>query len=255
MAKDVDETWAWYARAAGSARRAVGSLRALPDVEAAQVGDGPEGRLWLRGRAADPEVLRALAMAGAEVFAPGAERGLVPAHPPGRRVPTAHAPDADWRAIADVVPVRVEPAALAGTVPPPVELRVARGGPPREPAALRVPLARLLDWIDLAPAARFESLVFAADASGEALVLGEPLPPLEGTLYWEGAGVLIPCGHRLDPDVDAATARAVLAGKREDDADDRYLVETAGVSRVPASSWVRMSRSAVRATAASTETP
>ncbi|MEM6570427.1 MAG: hypothetical protein AAF957_18595 [Planctomycetota bacterium] len=249
MDERPDETWAWYARAGGLGPSGVGNLRIAPDVEAASV----DGRLWLRGRAAEPDVLRAVASIGAEVFSPGGDGELIAAHPPGRRVPTALVPDAAWRAIADVLPVRVEAAALAGTLPPPVELSVVRGGPPREPAALRVSLARLVDWIDLAPAARFESLVFAADASGEALVLGTPLPPLEGTLYWEAAGVLVPCGHRIDPDVDGATARAVLAGEDDDDPDDRYLVDPEGMARVPASAWVRASRSAVRATAAGTE--
>ena len=141
MDERPDETWAWYARAGGLGPSGVGNLRIAPDVEAASV----DGRLWLRGRAAEPDVLRAVASIGAEVFSPGGDGELIAAHPPGRRVPTALVPDAAWRAIADVLPVHVEAAALAGTLPPPVELSVVRGGPPREPAALRVSLARLVD--------------------------------------------------------------------------------------------------------------
>jgi hypothetical protein len=95
-----------------------------------------------------------------------------------------------------------------------------------------------------APAVRLDRLRFAADGE-RALLWGDPLPPLPGDRYAECAGVAAPCGYAWRPAVDAGS----LAGALGLADGDLALLATDGTwQRVPATSFVRARRSAVRFT-------
>ncbi len=242
-----DERWAWYARAESAERGALGVLRVRADVEWLLDGDW----IWLRGSGPAEEVAADLGRGGATLFCPSTGNGLVRAHPPGQRVPTAIVPEGPWSPANELVAARASAPMLSGGRPHGVPLGLARGGAPREAAAIRAPLGVFAEWALSAPAARLEPLTFFVDGSRQAFVIGRPLPPIAGTLYWSEAGLFVPVGMRFEPNVEPATARAVLGRLAPGGAaDDHFVMETSGATRLPVGVGLPVRRASLRATMA-----
>ena len=243
----------WVARLSAADRRALDTLRLAAGVEAAVVGES----LWVRGPV--PEG----AAGGWPHRLPAAERfdlladGVLRA--PGARVPCARLPAAAaWSLLPAWLPVELPPPLPPAAVPDKPALRLVRGGTEEAPAALLLALDAWVEWAERAPAVRLGSLRFAArtavgpdgSAPAQALVLGQPLPPLPGVQLVAKAGVLVPAGWQWQPAVDAAVARRLL-GLRADELA-LWPEERAPVAIIPAEAVVPASRSAARLTRAQT---
>jgi hypothetical protein len=135
-------------------------------------------------------------------------------------------------------------AALPGMLATRLTLTVVRSGVERAATMLRATLQNWAAYAESAPTVRLGRLRFAATAD-EALIAGEPLPPIAGTRLWERGGVVVPCGYELAPAVDAATLRRVLNLSENELALFR---EDGGWELVPADAFVAARRSAVRMT-------
>jgi hypothetical protein len=102
------------------------------------------------------------------------------------------------------------------------------------------------DYAVAAPQIRLNCLSFAASDDSQALVRGEPLPPLPGTRFVEVSGVAVPLGWTWWPAVDAEVVRQALGFAEYDLA----LFTSAGECElIVADDFVRATRSAVRLTA------
>jgi hypothetical protein len=222
------------ADAAGAA-----ALRLRPGVEACEEG----GAVWLRGPSLDAGLERALRLL------PGAERFHVEtdgrARPAGRRVPSAALPATGWVSAAAWSIPSSPPAAPGASAVARVALRVVRGGPERPARVLRLPLPALAGWAGSAPTVRLRPLLFAASET-EAVLRGEPLPPIPGRRFAESDGLAVPCGFTLAPAVDGPTLRARLGLE----GGDLALFDEYGAwERIPSAAWRHASRSAIRETA------
>jgi hypothetical protein len=171
----------------------LGALRACEHLSALREGE----RLWLFWPAGDIELARAiLAVGGAALFL---RRDSV-WYRLGEHLPVFHVPDS--RAArplssllfpAPVTPVPPGPAAWR-----PVSLELVRDGTPREASALRLTLAVLRNWADVATSHQLRNV--QAACCGEDVILRGKLPVLAGERFW-GGRVLLPLGYRVEPDL------------------------------------------------------
>jgi len=82
-------------------------------------------------------------------------------------------------------------------------------------------------------------------------VRGKPLPPLPGQRFVVSAGVAIPAGWRLEPDVDSQTARQTLCREKPglNEGDLAIFFPDDAWEHVLGDSFVKADRSAILLTA------
>jgi hypothetical protein len=172
----------------------------------------------------------------------------------GALVPRGYLPQGKWLPLQHWLPV-VAPQLLfleyrgEGAKDTSVVLTLIRDQTLREPNLLLTPQVAWSEYAASAPLIRLQRWSFAANDRREALIRGLPLPPLPGQRLVESAGVAVEAGWTWSPPVDAA----VIRRKQRASSDDLLLLRAgpdaqAVVEVVPAASFVKASRSAVRLT-------
>jgi hypothetical protein len=217
---------------------AAGRLRLRPDVTVCAAEDG----VWIRGPVLDPELSRLLR------GMPGAERFHVDPHGrltrSGRRLPTGKLPAGPWLAIASYLQPRAQAAHRAPAGSRRAGLALVRAAGEVDAGAVLVSLADWSAWALGAPEIRLKPLRFAV-AGDDALVVGQPVPPVRGERLLDRDGVLVPCGWDWSPPADPSEVRA-LAGAAT---GGLVLLGRGGhLDVIEGSAFVRASRSAVRLT-------
>jgi hypothetical protein len=212
-----------------------------PGVEVCAV----DGALWLRGADWDERLDRAIrSMLGSERFA--IEDDLL--IPLGDALPVDEAPQGPWSPLRQWFHLTAPPRGFAARLSQRVPLELQRS---TEPQAVNLLLTSWATWHDYAvaaPAVRLACWSFAASDDGHALIRGAPTPPLAGKPWVETDGVAVPAGWTWSPPLDAAALRLAFAAEE----DDLILLHADGAHEVlPADSFVKATRSAVRLTARS----
>ena len=218
---------------------ALAALRLMPGVEVAEAGQ----EIWLRGPPGDERLAAKLSAlpAGAryERLAQDQLRLI------DRRIPARRLPVLSWRPLPAWLRVELPAAALPGIKPAPVPLRLTRSSDEREPGLLLTGLDEFWRFAEQAARVRLEPLQFAADADGQVLVRGRPLPPLPGRRFAVHAGVAVPAGLTWQP----AVSPEVL-GRCFGVSGDALVLwsEDGTITRLHGEQFVPATRSAVRAT-------
>jgi hypothetical protein len=140
----------------------------------------------------------------------------------------------------ELPPLRI----VAGTLPS-IPLSLVRDTEQREVTALLIKHESWQEYALTAPQARLSPLKFAASCNGNVLIVGNPLPPLGGSLYWEDHGVYVAAGLHWSPAVSAAVVRRVL---QLQEGDLALWQATGSWELIRRSDFVAARRGAVRAT-------
>lgn len=98
---------------------------------------------------------------------------------------------------------------------PPEQVRLCRGGEPRDPAAIVITMATFAEWVEAARDASLEGMEYVC-SEGEVLVRGKRLPPIAGEYWMEHSRILIPAGYEWVPRIDASLVRKLLKVKEDD---------------------------------------
>lgn len=228
----------WAASLPASSAHSVARLRLESGIRAAIDAD----TLWLRGERDDDAIRAAVTqVAPTTIYAIGSDGMLTRA---GDRLPSLPLPDLSWTPVAEFVQVHMPRSLLAGTVEEHATLTLAPSDHPRPANALLTSLSGFATWADDAPDFRFRPLRYAVSGD-RVLVIGEPVPSIDGLRLYEADGLCIPCGFDLEPPVDAASVRTILALA----AGDLALFESDRWHLIPGDALVPVSRSSVRLTA------
>ena len=163
--------------------------------------------------------------------------------PLGAELPVATLPELDWRPLAELLPVSPPIPRPVAASPPAAAVTLVPSLQPLEPDGLLTTIAALAELLETAIATPYEAVRFAADGE-TAIVVGSPLPPVEGTRLVIVDGLAIPAGFRLHPPVAAASLRELTAA----DESDLLLWQSDGVDRITADSLVPLTRANLRAT-------
>ena len=131
--------------------------------------------------------------------------------PPNHRVPVRSMPECDWLTADEWFTIELPQAGIARrpTDSFRTALRLERGGKIQAPAAIDGSLAHLKQWAESASEKQLQALNFTVCPNDPArcLIIGNPLPPIDGTYLIESERTLIPAGYCWAPAVDAKTLR------------------------------------------------
>ncbi|MCC6460562.1 MAG: hypothetical protein IT260_08840 [Saprospiraceae bacterium] len=218
---------------------ALAPLRAQPGLQAARL----EGAVWLRGDAAEPQVPVAVRQLPARCRYWLQEKDLL--FLPGALTPERRLPVLDWAPLTEFLPVSLPVSALPARLPDALPIRLRASGRAEKSAALLSDWAEWATYAHTAPATRLLPLRFAASARQQALILGEPLPPLRGREYWLQGNLLLPCGFDFEYPVLAELIQAKYLSALVE-----YLLfdETGNWEELEAGCLVSAHRSAIRMT-------
>ena len=161
------------------------------------------------------------------------------------RVPDGRLPQLDWRPVDQWVQVELPSINVAAKFPQASRrpLRLIRGGYETPSTAMLTSIANLARWAEGAPDERLRSLrwvvrkqsptvsravVHADPEAVECLILGSPLPPLEGRFFVTRDRILVPAGHQWLPEASTADVRQVFGLNATDwliwESTDQYSV-------------------------------
>ena len=219
---------------------ALAALRLLPGLEAGEAID----LIWVRGPQGDEQLAAKLAALPArgryEWIAPNQLRAI------GNRIPSARLPDVQWQPLSAWLQVELPVAALPATEPVPVPVQLVRSYAEQAADLLLTRLDVLRQFAAEAAQVRLDRLEFAVDAAGQALVRGQPLPPLPGRRFVLHGAIAVPAGYGWQP----AVSPEVLARALNVSGDTLVLWQEDGtVIRLHSEQFLPVTRSAVRATA------
>lgn len=114
----------------------------------------------------------------------------------------------------------------------------------REPSGLILAFSHFKRWVETAPAVRLSPLRFALSEQGQVIILGQPLPPLNGLSLYLKDQILLPSGSTLPkyilPEDLANTPNEIL-----------YIENDGTFHRISNELFVDVSRAAVRLTSRS----
>jgi hypothetical protein len=233
----------WIIRIALTDAEALAPLR-LIRIEVAE----KEPFVWVRGAGDDEQLerlVRALpAIARYEVTAGNRLRKLE------SRIPDEILPALNWQPLNAWLRVRMP---STNPSPPPyvggysVGLRIVRSSEERPIDLLMTSIGEWRDFALRAPELRLRQLRFAADAAGNVVIRGNPLPPLPGRQFVLHANIAVQAGFTWEPAVSAD----VLVRRLGLSADALALLHEDGTySRIESEQFVTATRSAIRETAA-----
>ena len=192
----------------------LGDLRVASEQDASEslggirVLDLDDETIWLRGNGVTLELrTRLAAIPNATYYRILDDEQLAPM---GRSVPSNRLPGGEWISLKDWLPVALPSCRFAGVMADPPPIRLVRSNQTQQ---VNLMLCDFHAWSNYALNAakfRLNSLKFACSENEKVLVHGTPLPPIQGSLWFETHGIAVPCGFRWEPDVDAEVLRELL---------------------------------------------
>lgn len=231
---------AWAVRLPLSAAAQLAMLRTTPGIELAIVGES----FWLQGSSLSKELeQRFLCLAGAERFYVLGDRQLVPVQ---CLIPTAMLPAGPWIKIRDWLTMVKPTPGFTGIVQDRVPLQLVRGSLEFPNTGLLTTLKCFAEYAETASALRLAGCRFVADEQGRVFIMGDPLPSLPGTYYYERERLWIPAGWTWSPALEPALVQQVLKLAKS----EHLLWESSLLTqRFDEADFVTATRAAVRTTA------
>jgi len=235
----VKHPWALYIAKEDSAT--LTALRLANGIEVAENDD----QIWLRGKGGGETLEPKLAAL------PALERfvwlDLDKLCRIDQRVPSRRLPEFPWKPINAWSAVRFPLAAFPADLPPKVSLRLVRSYEEQRPALLITSISEFASFIANAAIIRLNPLRFAANANGEVIIRGHPLPPLPGRQFVLHGRVAVPAGLSWQPAVSVELLERAFSVS-----GDAMILwhEDGAITRLHAEQFFSVTRSAVCATAA-----
>lgn len=188
------------------------SLRPLAELlgSPARVAQDSGGDWWIGLESVDAKLAAQIDKIPGQRYAEEGNGWLVR---PGESVASARLEQGlDWKRLDDVLSIELPAARIAGrlTTIEKREVRLMRGGEPTQPAGAIIALETLAEWVDRSSELRLRRLRWAVRGR-HALVLGEPLPPVDASYLVAIDRVLIPAGTCWTPNLSPDQLRRVFS--------------------------------------------
>ena len=168
------------------------AVRCWPGMSAAET----ETEVWLRCPMQHADLDQALRALPAMYSYRQDAQGLL--FPMGGSTPVSKLPELDWLPMKQFILVELPGAALPAQLTQDYALQLLPSSEYHSGAALKVKLADWQAYAETAPEIRLAALHFALSATGDVLVMGEPLPPLPGVEYWLRGSILLTAAYDLE---------------------------------------------------------
>jgi hypothetical protein len=158
--------------------------------------------------------------------------------PVGKNTPVRILKDLVWEPLLDFLSLEMPVSAMPGETDITVQMKLVRGSVVHEVFALKIDLKDWKNYVEKAPMIRLQQLTFAVSAGKEVLVVGIPLPGLNGQQYWRYKNILLPAGFDFDP--------PVIADLLPTAGDFTLFDQNGSFETVPAAAFMAVKRTTVR---------
>jgi MoxR-vWA-beta-propeller ternary system domain bpX2 len=220
-------------------RNALADIRLLSNVEVAV----DSSQIWLRtpllNGGLDMEI-RQLPLVETYILD---ENELL--YPLGGVTPIGKLKSLKWMTLTDFIPIELPVSVMPAEVSETVTIEVVASQKEQKATALSTTASAWLAYVSTAPEARLKRLKFAVSDANNVLVVGEPLPPIEGQTYWLHNNIFMPSGYDFELPIVSE-----LIYQKENLQNHAFLCfNTEGVPhRIEELDFVLATRSAVRLT-------
>jgi len=230
----------WLASIQRSAIANLGHLREWPNVE---VCEGDDQHVWLRGPRLEEKLHQELrSLLGCDIFRQLEDGQIVPSH---STLPRGHVPQGPWKLLRHWLTISLPRKRFPAQLEPNVAISLVRSSRPETPGMLRLSIAAWSSYARTAPQVRLERLQFAASHE-QAIIVGDPLPPIHGDYFYLRHGVAVPVGFGWQPSLDARVLRNAIQLQKDDVA---IFYPEGGYSVIRSLQFCAATRSAIRITA------
>ena len=214
----------------------IGELRLYPNVEICQ----HEGSFWIKGDYQKSLKLLLSSIPAEQRLWVTEDERLIPF---GKKVPVMKLPIARWRPLKTFMEVELPACAAPGEFDQPIELRLKPSNTMNKANGLLCNIQSLSRFIENASVIRLEPLSYAIKQD-DALVLGQPLPPISGSRYYIADKLAIPLGYSF-PYLNTSTIKRIIGLKPSEHA---LFYPNSSWERVPDECIVPLTRSSFRCT-------
>ena len=149
-----------------------------------------------------------------------------------------------WMPIATFIDIELPVSAMPARLRSKLTVRLIPANNTREGFALLTKLTTWKAYAETAPASRLEHLKFAAASNGDVVITGTPLPPVQGKEFYKEKDILLPAGYAFEVPI----AADILLRKLHRDHSVLMFLASGDWYQIPAASFVKATRSAVRLT-------
>lgn len=219
-------------------KEALGSVRCIPGLQAAEADylylRSINEEIWSDKRIHQLPVLHSYRLDEEERLFP--LQGVTPVD---------KLPSLSWQSLSQFITPELPVSPLPGKLPDSISIQLKPTDKVQDGTALLTTLSIWKEYAEAAPEARLRVLRFAASGDGHVLVLGNPLPPIQGREFYQIHKLLLPSGYVFEASVIAD----LIQQKQATEQDLLYLFVPSGeVHTMVPSSFVKATRSAVRLT-------
>ena len=221
MGKDAEDRVGWLLELPAGREEWLAPIRHWPALKVAT----GEGALWVSGL--DDAGVTAVAVRAIPQKNVWRQQGNM-LFAQDSLVPSRRAPSLLWTPIVRGLPLELPPENHnLFDVPASLEISLVRSDPQAMPAALRISMHLLRDYVEAAPAVRLSKLQWVVLDGAQAMITGTPLLPLPGDAYWYDGGSWLPAGYDFEWPSLRQAIRQRLGGEGDDlifwNADGTYI--------------------------------
>lgn len=166
-------------------------------------------------------------------------------YPLGGVTPIGKLKPLKWQSLTDFIPIELPVSVMPAVISDTVGINIVPSSKEQKAVALSTTAEAWLAYVSTAPEARLKCLKFAVSDVNELLVVGEPLPSIEGKTYWMRHNIFLPSGF----DFELPIVSELIYQKENLQNQAFLLFNTEGVHhRIEELDFVLATRSAVRLT-------
>ncbi|HLK27047.1 MAG TPA: hypothetical protein VKT28_00595 [Puia sp.] len=151
----------------------------------------------------------------------------------------------EWLPLTALLKVESQPFAMPAILAEKHTVKIVPSNTVVKSNALLTELNIFKNYAETSSAIRLQTLKFAASEKNQVLIIGNPLPPIPGTEYWQAYDMLIPCGYNFEiPFMSKA-----INDKINEKKDSVILFDVHGnYQKIDKNFFVQATRSAIRST-------
>jgi hypothetical protein len=208
MAPDTADSLVFYLRLSIGSKEHLGAIRHWKNLKAAREDD----YLWVKDFTADQiKAVEVRSMPEKQLYdARGGKLYFNNSYLPERNIPALL-----WSPIERMMPIKL-PAFNHNYfgLPDKIPVRIIKSDQEKIAAAMLIPLSQLEGYINTAPAVRLSNLKWIIVNKKDALLVGNPLLPLQGEVYWTDGDFMVPAGYGFDLHALSSSLNALLNPKK-----------------------------------------
>jgi hypothetical protein len=123
--------------------------------------------------------------------------------------------DLKWELLKDFMKVTSPVSAMPAVLEQKLEIRLVASEKEQIGVGLIIEFEDFINYVENAPEIRLKNLNFAVSQEKQVILIGNPLPPIQGREYWKKNQILLPSGFDFSPSILATLIEQKLNPRQE----------------------------------------